>query len=185
MEEEELEEVYSYIKLENCRIMELGSNNNNNNNNNNNTNENMWNGPCVMNGTCEFLSSADEPGYFPTLLQDVLWELGNTVKPLYVTSHYSKPGCDDYYRTQVHIRERLETSKGMKTCSAHNCTAPHATYAALVSDAARRALWSLCYTHRQELSFTEYRHLPHRTSGTEDTVVPLGEAREDRLNVLA
>ena len=126
-----------------------------------------------MNGTCEIHSSTDEPGYFPTLLQDVLWELGNTVKPFYVTSLYSEPGRDDYYRTQVHIREHLETSKGMKTCSTHNSTVPHATYAASVSDAARRALWSLCYTHRQELSFTEYRHLPCRTSGTEDTVVPL------------
>ena len=107
------------------------------------------------------------------------------MKPLYVTSPYSEPGHDDYYRTRVHIRERLETSKGMKTRSAHNSTTPHATYAASVSDAARRALWSLCYTHRQELSFTEYCHLPRRTSGTEDTVVPLGEAGEDRLNVLA
>ena len=97
----------------------------------------------MMNGTCEFLSLTDESGYFPTLLQDVLWELGNTVKPLYVTSLYSEPGRDDYYRTQVHIREHLETSKGMKTRSAHNSTAPHATYAASVSDAARRALWSL------------------------------------------
>ena len=46
-------------------------------------------------------------------------------------------------------------------------------------------MWSLFCTHRQELSFTEYRHLPSRTSGTEDTVVPLGEAREDHINVLA
>ena len=134
-----------------------------------------------MNGTCEFLSSIDELGYFNTLLQDILWELGNTVKPLYVTGHYSEPDCDDYYRTQVHIRERLDTSKDMKTRSAHNCTAPHATYATSVSDAARRALWSLCYTHRQDLSFTNYHHLPRRTSGTEDIVVPLGEAG----NVLA
>ena len=139
----------------------------------------------MMNGTCEIHSSTDEPGYFPTLLQDVLLEMGNTVKPLYITSLYSEPSRDDYYRTQVHIRECLETSKGLKTHSAHNSTAPHATYSASVSNAARRALWSLCYTHSQELSFTEYRHLPHRTSGTEDTVVPLGEAREDRLNVLA
>ena len=82
MEEEELEEVYSYVKLENCHSMELGSNNNNNGN----TDESQENGPRVMNETREFLSSIDESGYFPTLLQDVLLELGNTVKPLYVTS---------------------------------------------------------------------------------------------------
>jgi hypothetical protein len=140
VEEEESEEVYFYVKLENCHIMELGSNNNN-------TDENQENGPRVMNGTCEFLSSTDESGYFPTLLQNVLWELGNTVKPLYVTSLYSEPGRDDYYHTQVHIRECLETSKGMRTRSVHNSTASHATYTDSVNDAARRALWSLRYTH--------------------------------------
>ena len=89
-------------------------------NNNNNyyyyyNDESLWNGPRVMNGTCEMHSSTDEPGYFPILLQDVLWELGNTVKTLYVTSPYSESSHDDYYRTRVHIRECLETSKGMKT----------------------------------------------------------------------
>ena len=73
--------------------MELGSSNNNDNDN---ADENLWNGPLVMNGTCEFLSSIDELGYFNTLLQDILWELGNTVKPLYVTGHYSEPDRDDY-----------------------------------------------------------------------------------------
>lgn len=183
MEEEELEEVYFYIKLENCHIMELGSSNSNNNNDN--TDGNQGDGPRVMNETCEFLSSTDESGYFATLVQDVLLKLGNKVKHLYVTNLYSEPRRDDYYRTQVHIRECLETSKGIKTRSAHNSTAPHATYAASVSDSTKRALWSLCYTHRQELSFTKYHHFPRRTSGAEDTVIPLGEAGEDCLNVLA
>ena len=73
--------------------MKLGSNNNNNNDN---ADESQEDGPRVMNGTCEMHSSTDEPGYFPTLLQDVLWELGNTVTPLYVTGHYSEPDRDDY-----------------------------------------------------------------------------------------
>lgn len=92
---------------------------------------------------------------------------------------------DDYYSTQVHIRERLATSRGLKTYRAHDSTTPHATYAAAVSDAARRALSALCFAHREELSTTVYRHLPRRVSGTEDTAVPLGEAGEDRINVLA
>jgi len=60
-----LEEIYFYVKLENCHIMELGSSNNNDNDS---ADENLWNGPLVMNGTCEFLSSIDELGYFSTLL---------------------------------------------------------------------------------------------------------------------
>ncbi|RLM56305.1 hypothetical protein C2845_PM10G10060 [Panicum miliaceum] len=122
---------------------------------------------------------------FPTLLQDVLLRLGNTLRPLHVTNHISEPGRDDYYITRVHIQECLGIAKGMRTISAHDSTAPHTTYAAAISNVARRALWSLCHTHRLELSFTDYCHLSRRTSGTEETVVVIGEDGEDRINILA
>jgi hypothetical protein len=32
---------------------------------------------------------------------------------------------------------------------------------------------------------TEFRHVPRRTSGTEDSVVVLGDDGQDRLNILA
>ena len=119
------------------------------------------------------------------LLQSVLMELGNDVKPLYLTHHHNNTAIGDYYLTQVHIRGRLEGYQGMKTLSAHDSSAPHSTYAASVSSAARRALWSICLTHRQELYTTEFRHIPRRTSGTEDTVVVLGDDGQDHLNILA
>ena len=112
-------------------------------------------------------------------------DLGNDVKPLYLTHHYNDPALGDYYLTQVHIRGHLEGYQGMKTLSAHDSSAPHSTYAASVSSAARRALWSVCHTHCQEMHTTEFRHVPRRTSGTEDTVVVLGDDGQDRLNILA
>ncbi|RLM42322.1 uncharacterized protein C2845_PMPSC056040 [Panicum miliaceum] len=80
----------------------------------------------------------DEPSYFPALLQDVLWELGSTVKPLYVMDHYSDPAIGDYYLTRVHIRECMETSRGMRTRSVHAPTVPHSTYVASISNVAKR-----------------------------------------------
>ncbi|RLN34575.1 uncharacterized protein C2845_PM03G32240 [Panicum miliaceum] len=154
-------------------------------NNNGNAAGNQSDGPHRIRTTCDIHSSMDELGYFPILLQDVLWDLGNTVKSLYVTDHYSNPAIGDYDLTRVHIHERLEISRGMRTRSVHNSTMTHITYTASISNAAKRALWSLCYTHRQELHTTKCRHLPRRTSGTEETMVPLGEDGQDRINILA
>jgi hypothetical protein len=35
------------------------------------------------------------------------------------------------------------------------------------------------------VSFTDYYHLPRCTSGTEETVVVMGEEGEDRINIVA
>ncbi|CAO2209817.1 unnamed protein product [Urochloa humidicola] len=119
------------------------------------------------------------------MLEDVLRELGCTVRPLYVVQRYTDPPLDDYYLTRVHIRERRETSGGFKTGSMHDSTIPLDTYAVSVSEAARRALSALCYTHRLELSVTEYCHLPRRPFGGEHAYVVMGEAGEDYISVLA
>ena len=74
-------------------------------NNNSNSSGNQGNGPCV---TADIHTSLTEPGYFCMLLQSVLVELGNDVKPLYPMRHYNDPAIGDYYLTQVHIRGRLE-----------------------------------------------------------------------------
>jgi hypothetical protein len=52
-----------------------------------------------------------------------------------------------------------------------------------VNDAARRALWSLCNAKRARLFDSEYRHVPRRASGTEETIVPAGG--DDRIDILA
>ena len=57
------------------------------------------------------------------------------------------------------------------------------TYRAVVSHAARRALWSLNHTNRRDLEDTDYQHLPRRARETEDTELTLGEDEETRVNV--
>jgi hypothetical protein len=73
---------------------------------------------------------------------------------------------------------------GFRTLSAHESLTPLSTYVASVSDAARRTLWSLSHTYRQQLH-TKFRHLPLRLSGGSQTSIVPGEAGEDRLNTLA
>ncbi|CAO1940164.1 unnamed protein product [Urochloa humidicola] len=143
------------------------------------------NEPQVKKLACEVYTSDNEQGYFPSMLEEVLRELGCTVRPLYVVQRYTDPPLDDYYLTRVHIRERRETSGGFRTASMHDSTVPLGTYAASVSEAARRALSVLCYAHRLELSVTEYRHLPRRPSGGEQAYVVMGDAGEDHVSVLA
>jgi hypothetical protein len=75
--------------------------------------------------------------------------------------------------------------RGFRTLSAHESLTPLSTYAASVSDAARRTLWSLSHTYRQQLHDTKYRHLPLCLSGGSQTSIVPGGAGEDRLNTLA
>ena len=144
-----------------------------------------YEGPREGDPACRIHSSENEYGYFPYLLREVLLELGNTVKPLYVTHRWTEPPLDTYYMTRVHIRAFEVTTRGYPSISVHDSTTPHSTYGASVSNAARRALWSLRSRHHHELNISDYRHIPRRTSGTERTVVPLGDPEEVRLNVLA
>ena len=75
--------------------------------------------------------------------------------------------------------------RGFRTLLAHEYLTPLSTYAASVSDAARRTLWSLSHTYRQQLHNTKYKHLPLRIHGENQTSIVLGGANEDRLNTLA
>jgi hypothetical protein len=75
--------------------------------------------------------------------------------------------------------------RGFRTLSARESLTPLSTYAVSVSDAARRTLWSLNHTYRQQLYNTKYRHLPLRLRGESQTSIVLGGAEEDCLNTLA
>jgi hypothetical protein len=75
--------------------------------------------------------------------------------------------------------------RGFRTLSTHESLTPLSTYAASVSDAARRTLWSLSHTYQQQLHNTEYKHLPLRIRGENQTIIVPGGANEDRLNTLA
>jgi hypothetical protein len=105
------------------------------------------------------------------------------MKPLYVTKHFSEPGMRDYYTSRVYIRMPLNDTNGWRYRSSHHSTAHFSTDDAAVNDAARRALWSICNAKRAQLFNSEYRHVPRRASGTEETVVPVGG--DDRIDILA
>jgi hypothetical protein len=67
----------------------------------------------------------------------------------------------------------------------HPSTAHFASEAAAINDTARRALWSVSNTFRDPMEGTDFRFVPSRVSGTENTVVPMGDFRESRLDILA
>jgi hypothetical protein len=75
--------------------------------------------------------------------------------------------------------------RGFRTLSAHESLTPLSTYAASVSDAARRTLWSLIHTYQQQLHNMKYMHLPLRIHGESQTSIVPGGVDEDRLNTLA
>jgi hypothetical protein len=104
---------------------------------------------------------------------------------MYVTHSWYEPPMGTYYMTRVHIRVRNHAGGGYISRTIHDSTTPHSTYQASVSNAAWRALFSLRFRHDQELSVNDYRHIPHRTSGTEQTVVPLTGSEDPRLHTLA
>jgi hypothetical protein len=74
--------------------------------------------------------------------------------------------------------------RGFRTLSAHESLTPLSTYAASVSNAARRALWFLSHTYRKQLHDMRYMHLPLCLRGESQTSVVPGEDGEDRLNTL-
>jgi hypothetical protein len=130
-------------------------------------------------------TSMFEIGHFPNLLQDVLHALGTYVQPLYETRRVYDPPRACYYITRIHVRVMDARDRGFRTLSAHESLTPLSTYAASVSDAARRMMWSLSHTYQQQLHNTKYRHLPLCIRGENQTSIVPGGANEDCLNTLA
>jgi hypothetical protein len=67
----------------------------------------------------------------------------------------------------------------------HPSTTHFTSEVAAINDAARRALWSVSNTFRDRIHGTNSRFVPSRVSGTEDTVVPRGDFRDSRVDILA
>jgi hypothetical protein len=128
-------------------------------------------------------STEDDNGQFCILLKEVVQHLGYTMKPLYVTEHFSESGMRDYYTSRVYIRVPLNDSSGWRNRSSHHSTAHFSSDDVVVNDAARRALWSLCNTQQEHLHGSEFCHVPRRVSVSEETIVPVGG--DDRIDTLA
>jgi hypothetical protein len=113
----------------------------------------------------EHYTSMFEMGHFPNMLPDVLPALGTYVRPLYETRRVSEPPRACYYITRIHVRVMDAEDREFRTLSAHESLTLLSTYAASVSNAARRALWSLSNTYRQHMHDTKYMNLPLRLRG--------------------
>jgi hypothetical protein len=113
----------------------------------------------------EHYTSMFETVHFPNLLQDVLHALGTSIRALYETRQVFEPPRACYYITRIHVSVMDEGDRGFNTLSAHESLTPLSTYAASIINAARRALWSLSHTYRQQLHDTKYKHLPLRLRG--------------------
>jgi hypothetical protein len=92
----------------------------------------------------EHYTSMFEMGHFSNLLQDVLHALGTYVRPIFDTRQVSELPRACYYITRMHIRVLDAGDKGFRTLSSHESLTPLSTYAASVSNAARRVL-GLCF----------------------------------------
>jgi hypothetical protein len=91
----------------------------------------------------------------------------------------------DYYTTKVHVRVTTGQAGRRRTRTIHLSTAHFASEAAAINDAARRALWSVSNTFRDRIEGTDFRFVPSRVSGTENTVVPMGDFRDSHVDILA
>jgi hypothetical protein len=160
-----------------------GEDDEDNNNGDENPEEEEDDDPCYRGAEYHKHSTEDESGQFCVLLQEVLQHLGYTMKPLYVTKHFSEPGMRDYYTNRAYIRVPLNDTNGWRNCSSHHSTAHFSSDDVAVNDAARRALWSLCNAQRERLHGFELCHVPRRVSGSEETIVPAGG--DDRIDIFA
>jgi hypothetical protein len=97
--------------------------------------------------------------------------------------HISEPGMRDYYTSRLYIRVPLNDTDGWRYRSSPHSTAHFSSDDVVVNDAARRALWSLCNAQREHLHGSEFRHVPRRVSGLDETMVPAGG--DDHIDVLA
>jgi hypothetical protein len=124
-------------------------------------------------------------GLFCELLEELLQDIEHSVRPLYITRHYVEPGMRDYYTTEVQVRVTTRQAGRWRIHTIHPSTAHYASEAAATNDAARRALWSVSNTFRDRIEGTDFRFVPSRVSGTENTMVPMGDFRDSRVDILA
>jgi hypothetical protein len=118
-------------------------------------------------------------------LEELLQDIEHSVRPLYITRHYVEPGMRDYYTTEVHVRVTTAQAGRWRTRTIHPSTAHFASEAAAINDAARRALWSVSNTFHDRIEGTNFRFVPSRVSGNENTVVPMGDFRDSHVDILA
>jgi hypothetical protein len=124
-------------------------------------------------------------GHSCDLLGELLQELDHTMRPLYFTRRYVEPGMRDYYTIEAHIRVVIEQEGGWRTHTVHPSTKHFSSEVAAINDATRRALWSISNSFCGQIHHPYFRFVPSRISGTQETVVPMGDFCDSRVDILA
>jgi hypothetical protein len=176
------------LKDDNSVIANNGNNNDNQDGGNNNDNDNGGEQGdehryCMAEYHEHTYVGPD--GLFCELLEELLQDTKHSVRPLYITRHYVEPGMRDYYTTEVHVRVTTGQAGKWRTRTIHPSTAHFTSEVAAINDAARRALWSVSNTFHDRIESTDFRFVPSRVSGTENTVVPMGDFRDSHVDILA
>jgi hypothetical protein len=188
-EDEEDEDVdIEGLEDDNSAVANEGDNNNNQDGGNDNNNENgdeQGDEHRYRRAEYHEHTYVGPDGLFCELLEEMLQDIEHSVRPLYITKHYVEPGMRDYYITEVHVRVTTGQAGRWRTRTIHPSTAHFASEAAAINDAARRALWSVSNTFRDRIEGADFRFVPSRVSGTENTVVPMGDFRDSRVDILA
>ena len=133
-------------------------------------------------------TSDSEHGKGPAMLERVLRRLHIDVMPLYFVTKTVQPPHATLFKARVHLRNYARNGSTHYTFASHESSSAHATYRLAVSDAARRALWSLTHRHRDYLSKTCYRVIPQRPPGGEGATVrvaDIGEPGEQHMDTSA
>jgi hypothetical protein len=157
-----------------------GGNDNNNENGDEQCDEHRYRRAEYHEHTC-----VGQEGLFCELLEELLQDIEHSVRLLYITRHYVEPGLRDYYTTDVHVTVTTGQAGRWRTRTIHPSTTHFASEAAAINDAARRTLWDVSNTFCDRIEGTDFRFVPSRVSGTEKTVVPMGEFRDSRVDILA
>jgi hypothetical protein len=171
------------LEDENNTVANDGHNNNNQDGGNNNNNENgdeQGDEHRYRRAEYHEHTYVGPNGLFCELLEELLQDIEHSVRPLYITRYYVELGMRDYYTTEVHVRVTTGQVGRWRTRTIHPSTAHFASEAA-----ARRALWSVSFTFRDRIEGTDFRFVPSRVSGTENTVVLMGDFRDSRVDILA
>ena len=110
-------------------------------------------------------------GHIAAILRGVTAELNYPMPPHYHAQRYTRPGKPDMWYVEVRFQVYDPINRSNKAFEIHEAMAPRSSLAAGVSDAARQALYAICYDNQTELKDSLYYHLPRRHRGRNRTEI--------------
>ena len=122
-------------------------------------------------------------GHLASLLRRVTAELNYPMPPHYYAKRHSRPGKSDMWYVAVHFKVYDPIHRSDKAFEIHEAMAPRSSLAAGVSDAARQALFAICYDNQEELKDSLFRHMPRRRGGENRTEILGAPILEPRLGL--